>query len=180
MPGPVRVGVATAAVLLTVVTAACGNSPTPRNVGASPSKSTGTGCTSTEPILLPYARRGMPPALFTSDGSELVFTADGFAHGGVLDPKVGSTAVYVGHPDRMPAYNRATSELTNVTHEFRIIEGKETSQTLPAGRYWLVTSNFVDVKVRSCPPGGVTLLPTAQNSPSPAPQTPGTSPPKQK
>lgn len=180
MPGPVRVRVATVAVLLTVVTAACGHSPTPGNVGASPSKSTGTGCASTEPISLPYARRGLEPALFTSDGSELVFTADGFAHGGVLDPKVGKTAVYVGHPDRMPAFNERTSVLTNVTHEFRITEGQETSQTLPAGQYWLATSNFVDVKVRSCPPGGVTPLPPGQSSPSPTAQTPGTSPSAQK
>jgi hypothetical protein len=180
MPGPVRVRVATAAALLTVVTAACGNSPTPRNVGASPSKNTRPGCASTEPISLPFAHRGLAPALFTADGSQLVFTADGFAHGGLLDPKVGKTAVYVGNPDRMPVYNRATSVLTNVTHEFGITEGQETSQTLPAGRYWLATSNFVHVKVRSCPPGGVTLLPSAQNTPSPTPQTPGTSPPKQK
>lgn len=116
------------------------------------------------------------PALFTSDGSELVFAADGFSHGGVLDPKVGSTAVYVGNPDRMPVFSQGSGHVTNVTHEFGIDEGQETIQILPAGRYWLVTSNGVHVTVRSCPPGGVTLLPTGRKSPSQTGQTPGTSP----
>ena len=178
MPGPVRVGVATAAVLLTVMLSACGDSPSPGSTGASPPTSKPSSCTSTEPpISLGYPGREDEPAQFTSDGSELVFAADGFPHGGVLDSKVGSTAVYVGNPDRMPVYNKATSELTNVTHQFRIIEWQETSQTLPAGRYWLVNSNFRHITVRSCPPGGVTLLPPAQNTPSPTSQTPGTSPP---
>lgn len=176
MPDLMRLRVAAVTVLVTVMVGACGYSPTPENTGASPSKSTGKGCASTETILLPYASRGSEPAVFTSDGSELVFAADGFSHGGVLDPKVGTTAVYVGNPDRMPVFSQATGQLTNVTHEFGITEGQETSQTLPAGQYWLATSNFVDVTVRSCPPGGVTLLPTGQKSPTPTDQTPGASP----
>lgn len=138
--------------------------------GASPSKTTGTGCASALPVSLPYSSRGLErTAMFTSDGSELVFTADGFAHGGVLDPKIGKTAVYVGRPPRMPVFNAATSELTNVTHEFHLTEGQETSQTLPAGRYWLATSNFVHVTVWSCPPGGVTLFPPGRSSASSTP-----------
>ena len=177
MPDLRRVRGGAAVGLLAVVVTACGYSPTQGKAGASPSKSTGTGCASTGPVSLPYSSRGMErAALFTSDGSELVFTADGFAHGGVLDPKVGKTAVYVGRPPRMPVFNEATSELTNVTHEFRITEGQETSQTLPAGRYWLATSNFVHIKVWSCPPGGVTLLPPGRSRASSTPQAPGTAP----
>ncbi len=108
--------------------------------------------------------------------SELVFAADGFSYGGVLDLKVGSTAVYVGNPDRMPVYVPASGHVTNVTHEFGIDEGQETIQILPAGRYWLVTSNGVHVDGAVLPSRGVTLLPTGRKSPSPTGQTPGTSP----
>lgn len=181
MPGLLRGGAATAAIVLAVVVAACGYSPSPGSTGASGSKSTGTRCTATgPPISLGILSVDGEPALFTSDGSELVFAADGFSHGGVLDPKVGSTAVYVGSPDRMPVDVPASGHVTNVTHEFGINEGQETIQILPAGRYWLVTSNGVHVTVRSCPPGGVTLLPTGRKSPSQTGQTPGTSPRAQK
>lgn len=177
MPGLLRLGAATAAIVLAVVVAACGYSPTPGSTDASPSKSTGTRCKATgPPISLGYPGGSSEPVLITSDGSELVFAADGFSHGGVLDPKVGTTAVYVGNPDRMPVFSQESGHYTNVTHEFRIIEGQETSQILPAGQYWLVNSNFVHMTVRSCPPGGVTLLPTGQKSPTPTGQTPGTSP----
>jgi hypothetical protein len=84
--------------------------------------------------------------------------------------------VSVGNPDQMPVYNRRTSVLTNVTHEFHVIEGQVTSQTLPAGRYWLVNSNSAHVTVRSCLPGGVILLPSGPGTPSPTGQTPGASP----
>lgn len=181
MPGLLRGRAATAAIVLAVVVAACGDSPTPGSTGASGSKSNGSRCAATgPPISLGILSVDGEPALFTSDGSELVFAADGFSHGGVLDPKVGSTAVYVGNPDRMPLYVPASGHVTNVTHEFGIGEGQETSQILPAGRYWLVNSNFVHVTVRSCPPGGVTLLPTGRKSPSQTGQTPGTSPRAQK
>jgi len=179
MPDLLKVSVATAAVLMTAVVAACGDSPTTGSTRASsPTSKPPSSCTSTgPPISLGYPGGSSPPALFTSDGSELVFAADGFPHGGVLDPKVGITAVYVGNPDRMPVFSQGRGAYSNVTHEFQITEGQETTQTLPAGRYWLVNSNFRHMTVRSCPPGGVTLLPSGRNTPSPTTQTPGTSPP---
>lgn len=118
------------------------------------------------PSLGPTISLGRPSggddlALFSVDGSELVFAADRFSHGGILDPDVGVTAVYVGDPDRMPVYVvKGSGDYTNVTHEFSIWEGQVISQTLPAGRYWLVTSNFVHVTVRSCRSGGVTGVTT--------------------
>ena len=177
MPDLLRARLATAAIVLAVVMSACGYRPTPGGTGASPSKGDASRCASSgTPISLSYNHISEEPALFTVDGSELVFAADGFPHGGILDPKVGSTAVYVVNPDRMPVFSEASGHVTNVTHEFGIDEGQETNQILPAGRYWLATSNFVVVTVRSCPPGGVTLLPSGRTTPSPAAQTPGTSP----
>jgi hypothetical protein len=176
MPGLLRVRVAAAVIVLAVVVAACG-SPKLDTVDAARSKSVASRCPSLgASISLGSPSGGDELALFTVDGSELVFAADGFSHGGVIDFGVGSTAVYVGNPDRMPVYVQASGSYTNVTHEFSIREGEVTSQTLPAGRYWMVASNFVDVTVRSCLPGGVTRVTNPRRNLIETGQTPGTSP----
>lgn len=162
-----------AVIALTLTVAACGDSATSGSTAASPSTGTPSACASTgPPISLGFPALEGAIALFTSDGSELLFAADGFRHGGLLEPKVGSASVYVGNPDRMPVDLPASGSLTNMTHQFVITEGQVTSQTLPAGRYWLLTSKGVRVTVRSCPPGGVTLLPSRQGSTGSAGQTP--------
>jgi hypothetical protein len=168
MPGLLRARVATAAIALSVMVAGCSNWPTRGNTGASPSKGKTTVCASTgPPVSLGRRGRESEPALFTSDGSQLVFTASGFSHGGLEFSKVGSTRVSVGNPNRRPVHNRATGVTTNVSHEFSITEGQVTAQTLPAGRYWLVNSNGVEMTVRSCPAWGVALLlPSGQRSSS--------------
>jgi len=51
----------------------------------------------------------------------------------VLDPKVGSTAVYVENPDRMPVCVPASGHVANVTHDFGMREGQETIQILRVG-----------------------------------------------
>jgi hypothetical protein len=178
MPDLLRVRVASAAIVLAVTVAACG-SPKLDSVDAARSKSVASRCPSLgSPISLGSPSGGDELALFTVDGSELVFAADGFDHGGVLPhfSEVGSTAVYVGNPDRMPVYLRASGDYTNVTHEFEVIEGQVTSQTLPAGRYWLVTSNFVGVTVRSCLPGSVTRVTNPRRNLIPSGQTPSATP----
>jgi hypothetical protein len=177
MPDLLRVCVATAAIVLAVMVAACGYTPKPDSVDAARSQSVASRCPSLgPPISLGRPSGGDELALFTVDGSELVFAADEFAHGGLFDPEVGSTAVYVGNPDRMPVYVQGSGSYTNVTHEFSITEGQVTSQTLPAGRYWLVTSNFVGVTVRSCLPGGVTRVTSSRRNLIPTGHPPSATP----
>jgi hypothetical protein len=125
---------------------------------------------------LGYTSRDQEPPLFRTDGSELLLSADGFSHGGVLDPEVGITEVYVGNPNRLPVYNQKTGVVSNVTHSFHIIESQVVSQTLPAGQYWLVSSNGNRVFVRSCLPGGVTRILADRVKRSRPGQTPSTSP----
>lgn len=96
------------------------------------------------------------PAIFTTDGSGLYVTVSGFEHTQAFDPKVGSSAIYVGHPEELPTYNRQSSEVTNLLTEVRAEENQPTELDLPAGRYWLWASNAPDLRLWGCAEGSVT------------------------
>lgn len=101
-------------------------------------------------IALGMPFRGSQVAFFNTDGSDLYLTAHDFPKGGVFDPKVGSTLVNIGESTKLPVYDEQRSTVSNTLIELEITESQYTQHRLPAGRYWLWTSNFADIKVASC------------------------------
>lgn len=96
------------------------------------------------------------PAMFTTDGSGVFVTVSGFEHTQLFDPKVGTSAIYVGHADEFPTYDRQTNEVTNELFELSAEENQPTELDLPAGRYWLWASNAPDLRLWGCAEGSVT------------------------
>jgi hypothetical protein len=94
--------------------------------------------------------------LFTTDGSGLYVTVSRFEHTQLFDPKVGSSAIYVGHAEELPTYDPQSNEVTNLLVEVRAKENQPTELDLPAGRYWLWASNAPDLRLWGCSEGSVT------------------------
>jgi hypothetical protein len=101
------------------------------------------------------SREGQP-AEFTTTGGDLYFSAHGFEHGGMFDPKTGVTLLYLGQPGDPPKYDRQSTTVSNTLLEVLVREREYVKQTLGAGQYWLLSSNSVAIEVMSCRPDGLT------------------------
>jgi hypothetical protein len=108
---------------------------------------------------------GSPPAEFTTDGSPIWLTATGFSHGGFFDPKVGSTAIYIGPIDKPPTYDRQRSTISNTQYEFDLTEDQPSKVQLQPGRYWLLESNGPALTIDGCTPTAVTEAKRGGNPP---------------
>ena len=94
------------------------------------------------------------PARFTTTGGELYATAYGFRHGHFGDSEVGTTRLYVGEgapKDFDAVRNRPSNALVN----FRVVENDFTRFELPAGSYWLISTNYAEIAIVSCDNNGV-------------------------
>ena len=91
----------------------------------------------------------MEPAWFRTDGSALYLQARSFEHGGVLDPAVGQTAIYIG-PASMRPLAQANGYVRGATHSLSLREGTYGTVTLPPGDYWLTSSQGGDLFVIGC------------------------------
>lgn len=101
------------------------------------------------PLGRPYAG-GKPARISLSQTARLGFRAEGFQHGGVLDPPRGVVAVSVGPWSRQPSYDAQRNVISNVTHEFYVREGETALMTLEAGDYWVLESLSVELTVSAC------------------------------
>ncbi|MFP5377185.1 MAG: hypothetical protein ACLGIO_10470 [Acidimicrobiia bacterium] len=97
---------------------------------------------------------GGPPAEFTSSGGDIHVSAQ-FQDSGSFDYP-GSTRVSVGPVDRPPAVDRQRGLVANVVEQVTVHEGEAALLRLPAGRYWLLSSNTIPVTLRSCEAGAIT------------------------
>jgi len=103
----------------------------------------------------PY-RLSSLPAEFTTTGGEIFITARRFEHGGIFDPEKGITAIYIGHAETPPSWDRQRNVVSNTLEELYINEGEYAKVTLPAGRYWLWTTTGGDIQLISCRPNALT------------------------
>lgn len=103
----------------------------------------------------PY-RLSSLPAEFTTTGGEIFITARRFEHGGIFDPEQGITAIYIGHAETPPSWDRQRNIVSNTLEELTINEGEYGKVTLPAGRYWLWTTTGGDIQLISCRPKAIT------------------------
>lgn len=85
-------------------------------------------------------------------------TAYGFRHGHFGDSEVGTTRLYVGEgapKDFDSVRNRPSNALVN----FRVVENDFTRFELPAGSYWLISTNYAEIAIVSCDNNGVSNVP---------------------
>ena len=152
VPGERRfVGVVRGVLVLVAAMAVVGCSP--YRGGASDSTSPQATCPTTgTPIDLGSAYPDQLPTTFRFTGSQALFTASGFLHDALLDPKVGVVRVQLGPRDRPPVYDPKRGNLSNVTVTVDVVEDEATLTTLPAGEYWVVGGGL-RVAIQPCGDG---------------------------
>lgn len=146
--------------VLAVVTVGCGDSDGGSSASSSDPGSNPTSAVSPTPcasmaVVADLGRpgEGGPPAEFTSSGADIYVTAE-FQDSGFFN-YAGSTRISVGPADRPPMVDRQRGIVTNVVEEITVEEGKEGLLRLPAGRYWVLSSNTVPVTIQSCEAGAI-------------------------
>ncbi|MEX2553651.1 MAG: hypothetical protein WD627_11705 [Actinomycetota bacterium] len=93
-------------------------------------------------------------AEFTTKGGLLYATATGFLHGGFAQPDVGVTRIHVG-ADGSPKDFQAGTRPSNTLVTVRVVEDDFNKFELPAGTYWLISSNYAEISIVSCEEMGV-------------------------
>lgn len=147
---PVRV--AASGLVAVVLLAACAGDQDPTDsptVAADP-------CPDGTTLDLDDPYRTGPQALFSAAGGEVWVTARSFSHGGIFDPEVGLTTIYIGTEAEPLIHQQQSSRVDNAVVKTHVEEGTWSSVELPEGRYRLWSSTGGDVWVRSCQPDGVT------------------------
>jgi len=135
----------------------------------SPSAPCGGAAASSARLGTPYPDR--EPAQFTTTGGQLFITAHWYSHDGVLDfGRRGATVFYIGPADTPPSYDPDRKLVTPQTARLEVHEGEYGTVDLPAGHYWLLTSNGGDVEIVNCAAGGVTGQPPPPLLFTPSPQ----------
>lgn len=99
--------------------------------------------------------RGQQWAEFDAAGGEVFVTVRRFEKGGVLDPEVGRSAVFVGPAAQAPRYDEQSGRVSGALDRTSVVEGTWSALDVPPGRYWLWATNGSDVAVRSCAAGGL-------------------------
>lgn len=97
---------------------------------------------------------GASVAEFATEGGEVHLEATGVDQGGWFDASV--TTVYVGEATRPAEFDGRGHLAGPFAAEVRVVDREFATVTLPAGRYWVTSSDGGDLKVTSCQPGGVT------------------------
>jgi hypothetical protein len=90
------------------------------------------------------------PTYVTLTAGTYAARAEGFLHGGVLDPPVGRTSLVWGPASNLPTYSPGSNTVTNATDSFDVVEGSATVRTMPAGRIWLLNSSYPRLSLQAC------------------------------
>ena len=94
-------------------------------------------------------------ARFESAGGTLYITAYDFPHGAVFDSEVGQTRLYIGE-EPLDGYTPPEPPPgTLVT--LSVVEDDFVEFEVPAGFYWLATTNAARIAIVSCSENGVRL-----------------------
>ncbi|MGI8536261.1 MAG: hypothetical protein ACR2K2_07105 [Mycobacteriales bacterium] len=148
------------AAALTVCTAsACGGAGSPS--AASPSTSTTAASTlpcadATEVELgSPYTYASRGPAYFSTSGGTVYLVARRFEQGGFLDVPHPRTLFSVGPGSTPPVVDPQAATVAGVRSEVQAGADEWVPVDLPAGQWWVLSSNGGDVRAASCVPGGV-------------------------
>ncbi|GAA2384664.1 hypothetical protein [Dactylosporangium salmoneum] len=80
--------------------------------------------------------------------------ATGFQGLSILDPHLPrQTQLSIGDPGALPSYNPDAFALQPFRAQLDARDGHWGRAELPAGDYWLVTSNYADIELLSCTEG---------------------------
>ena len=161
------------AVAVAAPAAGCGQGRSPKTPPSPPPCATNP-ASSVELGIPPFSSAPLAPTIETT-GATLYLVIRDLAHEGVFDPAYPAQSYLdIGPAATPPHYER--SDLTPLTTQVVLTEDRYRQLDLPAGRYWLLTSDPGPVTFISCSPGAVTgtpapspsatLTPTTQPSPS--------------
>lgn len=137
--------------IIAIVCCAAGCDPSPKNGAALPP------CGAEGLARIELGRPLGREVTFVTSGGTLYATAYGFTHGGFGNAEVGVTRLFIGRgtPERVDAGQRPEGTLVSL----RVVEDDYSELDLPAGEYWLVSSNDADVALLSCSANGVKPVP---------------------
>ena len=154
----VRFGIVAASAMAAGLLAACGaagegspNSTSDAATGSSTARETPAACVDPDPVVvLGSAFLDGEPTYVTLTAGTYVARAEGFLHGGVLDPSVGRTSLVWGPASSPPTYDPGPNIVTNAAGSVDVVEGSETVTTMPAGRIWLLNSSYPRLSLQAC------------------------------
>lgn len=107
-------------------------------------------------------------AEFTTQGGQVYVTASGFSHSGVFDAAVGEgrTRLHVGAGTPENFNVQGGSGPSNAMLSVGVEEDSFAEIELPAGTYWLTSSNRAAIAVVSCVEDGVSAVRTGVPHPN--------------
>ena len=165
----VRPGVAVACTMAAGLLAGCGTvseeSPIPATgaaTGSSTAHETPAACLDPGPaMVLGSGFLDSQPTYVTLTAGTYAARAEGFLHGGVLDPPVGRTSLVWGPASSSPTYNPGPNTVTNAAGSVDVVEGSVTLVTMPAGRIWLLSSSYPRLSLQACGGAEISEVSTA-------------------
>jgi hypothetical protein len=120
------------------------------------------------PDRLAKAELGRPwteYAEFATQGGQIYATASGFSHGGVFDSAVGDSRLYVGSGTPENYSFQGGEGPSNAILSIGVKEDTYAELELPAGTYWLISSNRAEIALVSCIESGVSTVRTGVPQP---------------
>ena len=132
---------------------ALGGCSDPRDPGGQTGDRQGASCPAPVVTDLGIPFRGARTAFFRTSGGELRIGVSGL--GDSLFGAVTQTGVDIGPGRHAPEVDRASNRVRGAIRSVTVHEDRPTSVDLPAGSYWLVSSNGGRIELRTCP--GVTV-----------------------
>ena len=97
-------------------------------------------------------------AKFTTDGNPLVISASDFEKSGWVTSGKRRTEVDIGPDTSPPSYDELTGIVTGATSHVSVEEGALVQVQLPAGRYWIWSTNSAALQLHSCTPANPTAI----------------------
>lgn len=104
-------------------------------------------------------------AEFATQGGQIYATASGFSHGGVFDSAVGDSRLYVGSGTPENYSFQGGEGPSNAILSIGVKEDGYAELELPAGTYWLISSNRAEIALVSCIESGVSTVRTGVPQP---------------
>lgn len=122
-----------------------------------PSASVGCPISQVQNLGRPF-RGSKTVAKFTTDGNPLVISAADFEKSGWVTSGKRSTEVDIGPDTSPPTYDELTGIVTGATSRVSVEEGALVHVQLPAGRYWIWSTNSAALQLHSCTPDNPTSV----------------------
>jgi len=112
-------------------------------------------CAETGNVQLGRSGLGLPAAWFHTTGGRLQVTATAIVPDAQLNPKTAVTEVSIGTDGAGPQPGPQAGSVANARWQLPAQENLPAALELPAGKYWLTTSNGAEVRLALCQAGTI-------------------------